>query len=98
MKAIVAVVLCFQLNANFPSWTSQVRSPSGLRARIRKIKWDQPWPRSQATSALYQQQVLGGNHSWARTNTGFALAAVAGNLSVVATNSAGSGVACPTGN
>jgi hypothetical protein len=28
MKTIGAVVLCFQLNANFPSWTSRVRSPS----------------------------------------------------------------------
>ena len=28
MKTIGAVVLCFQLNANFPSWTSPVRSRS----------------------------------------------------------------------
>ena len=28
MKPIGANVLCFQLNANFPSWTSRVRSPS----------------------------------------------------------------------
>jgi len=41
---------------------------------------------------------MGGKHSWARTNTGFALAAVAGNLSFVAMNSAGSGAACPRGN
>src|SRR5437667_2322171 len=45
----------------FPSCTSRFRSPSGLWARIRKIKWDQPWPRSQATSALSQQQVWGAN-------------------------------------
>ena len=26
MKAIGTIVLCFQLSANFPSWTSRVRS------------------------------------------------------------------------